>query len=94
MIANVVKLPRARTLVSLLDSPSTLKLIRDEILRHREGYTALSRKAGIANSTVSNIASGTTRWPRLETVIRLLSALGWTVQATRIEEENHDAQTA
>jgi hypothetical protein len=32
---------------------------------------------------VSNIASGATTWPRIETVIRLLGALNWVIVAQR-----------
>jgi len=80
---NLARLPRPRPLVALIDSPSTIKLIQSEILRSRQRYSAIAADARLAASTVGNIASGTTRLPRLETVVRLLGALGWVIQARR-----------
>jgi transcriptional regulator with XRE-family HTH domain len=74
---------KSKPLVVLLNSEATLKHIRDDILRYKVTYKELAEKAQLANSTVSNIAIGHTRFPRLETIIRLLSALGWTMQAVR-----------
>ena len=83
MTAAIVHLPQSRPLVTLIDSPSTIKLIQDEILRSKLTYTELARRAQLAQSTVGYIASGTTRMPRLETVVRLLGSLGWVIQAKR-----------
>jgi len=77
---------RARPLVHLVDSPVALKLLREELLTSKSTYTAIAVKAQVCNSTVSNIASGTTKWPRLETIIRILSALNWRIIAERGEE--------
>jgi hypothetical protein len=82
-MTNVVKIERRRPLVTLIDSPSTIKLIQNELLTSKETYKAVAAKAVLASSTVSNIASGATRFPRIETCIRLLSALGWSIVAQR-----------
>ena len=84
--AKVVHLPRAkkiRSLVTLTDTMVSIKLVQEEILHAKVSYTELARKAQLANSTVSNIAIGHTRFPRIETIIRILHALGWVIQATR-----------
>lgn len=87
MTAAIVKLPsRRRRLVDLVDSPIAIKLVQDELLRAKgTSYTEIAKKAVVSPSTVSNIATGTTRWPRLETIIRILSALEWKIVAQRSE---------
>lgn len=72
-----------RPLVQLVDSPVALKLLREEILMSKMTYTVIAAKAQLGHSTVGNIATGATRFPRLETIIRLLSALGWEIVARR-----------
>jgi DNA-binding phage protein len=82
---NVVPL-RSRPLVQLVDSPVAIHLLQQELLASKATYTAIAQKAQVASSTVSNIASGQTRWPRLETIIRILSALNWQIIAQRNED--------
>lgn len=78
---------RHRPLVHLVDSPVAIKLLQEELLTSKSTYTAIARKAQVAITTVSNIASGQTRWPRLETIIRILSALDWEIIARRAPRE-------
>lgn len=82
-MSQIVPLERRRPLVTLIDSPSTIKLIQNELLTSKSTYKDIAAKAVLASSTVSNIASGMTRYPRIETCIRLLSALGWQIIAQR-----------
>ena len=84
MSANIVRLPGAsRSLVTLVDSPASIRLVQHEILISKQTYKALAAKAQLSHSTVGNIASGQTKMPRLETIIRILGALGWVIQARR-----------
>jgi len=84
MTNNIVNLaPGSRSLVTLIDSPASIKLVQRELLRAHRTYTDIAKQAGLAHSTVSNIASGNTRWPRIETIIRLLGALGWVIMAQK-----------
>lgn len=87
MSAKVVQMggSRALPLVTLVDSARTISLMREEILRSKAFYSAIAGKAQVSSSTVSNIASGATRWPRLETTVRILGALGWEIVARRSE---------
>ena len=39
-------------------------------------YTVIADKTGVAPSTIQNIATGKTRWPRPTTLFPLFSALG------------------
>lgn len=88
--ANVVKFTgrRARPLVHLVDSPVALDLVRQELLASKLFYTAIAQRAQVSSSTVSNIASGQTKYPRLETIIRILGGLGWRILAERDEKED------
>jgi len=84
MNSTIIKLlPGSRSIVQLLDSSASMSLIQRELLKAKLSYTALAKAAGVASSTVSNIATGTTRRPQLETVIKLLGALGWVITAQR-----------
>jgi len=87
MTASVTRLlPGTRSLVTLTDSMAATKLVQEELLRSKQTYAAVAAKAAVAKSTVSNIASGQTRFPRLETIVRILGALGWVITAARREE--------
>jgi len=83
--ATALRVVGSRPLVHLVDSPVAIRLLQVELLSAKQTYTAIAAKAQVSSSTVSNIASGVTRWPRLETIIRILSALGWEVVAKRKE---------
>jgi DNA-binding phage protein len=83
MSARVVNLPGVRSVVTLVDSPASIKLVQRELLAARRTYKDIAQSAGIASSTVSNIAIGHTAWPRIETIIRILGALGWVITAQR-----------
>lgn len=86
---NIINLmPGAsRSLIVLADSMAAKKLVQDEILRSKLTYKEVARRANVASSTVSNIAIGHTSWPRIETIIRILGALDWVIQAKRKAEE-------
>lgn len=73
----------ARPLVHLVDSPVAIRLLQSELLHNKETYKAVAARAQVASSTVSNIASGQTKLPRLETIIRILSALNWQIIAQK-----------
>jgi transcriptional regulator with XRE-family HTH domain len=83
-MASIVKLlPGSKSLITLTDSMASIKLVRSEIFRSKRTYKDIANGAGVANSTVANIASEKTHWPRLETIIRVLGSLGWVITAQR-----------
>jgi DNA-binding phage protein len=85
-MTNVTRLlPGSRSLVTLTDSMAAKKLVQEEILRSQRTYRHIAHDAQLAASTVGNIGSGKTVWPRLETIIRVLGALGWIITAQRNE---------
>lgn len=86
-MSDVVRLlPGSRSLITLTDSMAAKKLVQQEVLRSKRTYRDIAHGAGVAPSTVSNIAIGYTTWPRLETIIRILGSLGWIITARRKEE--------
>jgi hypothetical protein len=83
-MTNIVKLlPGSKSLITLTDSMASIKLVRSEIFRSKRTYTDIARGAAVSPSTVGNIASEKTHWPRIETVIRILGSLGWVITASR-----------
>lgn len=81
--SKVIPLRRPRPLVHLVDSPIAIKLLQEELLTCKQTYKAVAAKAQVAPNTVGKIATGETKWPRLETIIRILSALNWRIIAER-----------
>jgi transcriptional regulator with XRE-family HTH domain len=74
-------------LIVLTDSFVSIKLVQHELLRSKRTYKEIAAAAVLSSSTVSNIAIGHTKLPRLETIIRILSALRWVISASPAEEE-------
>lgn len=80
--AAVVRLPRQNQIVKLDDGPATIELCQRAIRTSHQKYYEVAMRAGVGVQTVSNIASGDTKFPRMSTVIRILMALGWEVYAS------------
>lgn len=80
--AAVVRLPRQTQIVKLDDGPATIELCQRAIRTSHLKYIEIAQRSGICVATVSNIASGDTKFPRMSTVIRILMALGWEVYAS------------
>jgi predicted transcriptional regulator len=51
-----------------------IESLREALLTSEKNYSQLARLANVANSTVHNIASGKTTWPRHTTLFPLLAA--------------------
>lgn len=71
-----------RTPVKLDDGPATIALCQRAIRTTSMKYIEIASAAGVCPMTVSNIAYGDTKFPRMATVIRILMALGWVVYAS------------
>jgi len=82
-LATVEKIHRLRTgrRVEINDDARTIQLLQTEILRSGWYYDRIATEAGVALSTVGNIASGQTQHPRLQTIWKIFNALGWRVVA-------------
>jgi transcriptional regulator with XRE-family HTH domain len=57
-------------------------LCQSEIRRSQQKYYEIATRSGVSVQTVSNIASGDTKFPRMTTVVRILMSLGWSLYAT------------
>lgn len=73
MSANVVQLRKPRTFTS---AEAVLDEVRERIHMCGMTYTQIAIKAGVSPSTIGNIATSHTRWPRHTTLFPLLAALG------------------
>lgn len=54
--------------------------VREHIFKFKGTYQHLADKVGVNHSTINNIASGKTRWPRPTTLFPLLEALGLSIR--------------
>jgi transcriptional regulator with XRE-family HTH domain len=72
---NTVKIaylrPRAFTSAEKL-----IESVRSRVLTDGRSYKEIATATGVAGSTIGNLATGKTRWPRPTTLFPLLSALG------------------
>jgi DNA-binding phage protein len=59
------------------DASELCAFVASEIRRSRKKYTKIADGAGCCTSTVSNLANGTTHYPRLATVLEILRVLGF-----------------
>lgn len=81
--AAILRLPSQSQLVKLDDGPATIELCRRAIRASHLKYYEIAQRSGVCVQSVSNIASGDTRFPRMSTVIRILMAMGWEVYASK-----------
>jgi transcriptional regulator with XRE-family HTH domain len=72
-MTNVVPLRRGRR--SFTSAEAVIERVREKIFDCRLTYQVLADRAGVANSTVANLANGKTRWPRPNTLFPLMVAL-------------------
>lgn len=80
LAAKVLRLP-TQPPVRLDDGPATIDLCRREIRRSKLKYMEIASRSGVCVQSVSNIASGDTKFPRMSTVVRILMVLGWSIYA-------------
>ncbi|MER8619186.1 XRE family transcriptional regulator [Mesorhizobium sp. M1409] len=78
------KLSSEQEEVELHDIAEACAFLQRIIWQTRTKHGKLAAKAGLCPTTVSNIAYGETRLPRLSTVIALLRALGFKILARAI----------
>lgn len=70
---NVIRMPRKpRTFTK---AEEMLEEIRERIHMDSRTYKAIGVATGVAQSTIGNIASGKTKWPRHTTIFPLFAAL-------------------
>jgi len=69
--ATVVRF-RPRTLTT---AERMIEEVRNRIFSDGRGYKDIATQTKVATSTIANLASGKTRWPRPTTLFPLLAAL-------------------
>jgi transcriptional regulator with XRE-family HTH domain len=57
--------------------------VRQHIFRFDGTYKQLAEKTGVGPSTIQNLASAKTRWPRPTTLFPLLMTLGLSIQIVK-----------
>jgi transcriptional regulator with XRE-family HTH domain len=81
-MAKIVQLrqdrPRAFTTAEKM-----IEELRTQIFKDGRTYKEIAFKTGVNATTVNNLASGKTRWPRPTTLFPLLATLGLSVQIVR-----------
>ena len=70
---EVVSISRPRSFTS---AERFIERVREAILTDGRTYTQIAIDTKVAHSTIHNIATGTTRWPRSTTLFPLLGVLG------------------
>ena len=65
------------------DQFDAVKLLQGEVRHARVPRKQLAEGGGMASSTVSNMASGKTRWPRWSTMFGLVGVMGLEVVVRR-----------
>jgi transcriptional regulator with XRE-family HTH domain len=81
-MAKIVEL-RAAKPRSFTTAEKLVEELREQIFRDGRTYKEIAFKTGVNASTVNNLASGKTRWPRPTTLFPLLATLGLSVQIVR-----------
>jgi len=67
--SKIHHLPRPRTFTAAED---VVQFLAQRIITDPRGYEKIAEGVGISKSTVGNIANGTTKWPRPNTLFGLL----------------------
>jgi len=76
MSANVVHMPTRRKPRTFTKGEEVMLEVQERIHMCGMTYTVIADKTGVAPSTIQNIATGKTRWPRPTTLFPLFATLG------------------
>lgn len=66
---------------------AVLDAVREAIYMDGRAYRILADKTGVSSSTIYNIASGRTTWPRHTTLFPLMRTLGMRIHIQMPEEK-------
>lgn len=72
-MAKVIQMRRPRNFTS---AEAMLDEVRRQIFMDGRPYRIIATQTSVSLSTIHNIASGKTRWPRHTTLFPLIAALG------------------
>lgn len=76
MKSNVIKLASVRRPKSYTTPEALIEEVRKGIFGDKFGYKDIADRCKVSTSTIHNLASGKTRWPRPTTLFPLLQTLG------------------
>lgn len=79
--AAVLRLPTGQT-ITLDDGPASIALCQRALQSSHLKFYDIAQRSGVCIETVSRLAYGDTKFPRMSTVVRILMALGWTIYAS------------
>lgn len=82
-MVNIVRLPSASRPRTFTTAEAMIEEVRTSIFGDQRQYRVLAEKASVSPSTIANLASGKTRWPRHTTLFPLLDALGLRMQLVK-----------
>lgn len=72
-------------------SPEALiEQVRQEIFRDGSTYKVIAGRTNVSQTTIGNLASGKTRWPRPTTLFPLLSSLGLEMRLVKAGKSGGD----
>ena len=80
---QLVRKPRTFTSAELL-----IEEVRNAIFAEKTGYQVIADKCSVSRTTIQNLATGKTRWPRPTTLFPLLQSLGLEMRITKKGEES------
>lgn len=79
-MANPVPMWKPKTFTS---AEAMMDEVRAILHADRHTQKVIADRVGVSHSTISNISSGKTRWPRATTLFPLLDELGYRVSIQR-----------
>ena len=78
---KIIPMPNRKR--SFTTAEALIEEVRNEIFRSGMTYTEIARSAGVAQSTINNLATGKTRWPRPTTLFPALEKLSLEMKLVR-----------
>lgn len=73
MSAKIIAMGRKRSFTS---AEQVIERVREAIFADGRPYKDIAKEIGVSKSTINNLASGRTRWPRPTTLFPVMLALG------------------
>jgi transcriptional regulator with XRE-family HTH domain len=84
-MTNVIKLPRPKTYTT---PELMLERVREEMFGSKDTNKRLAEKCNVSTSTIYNLMSGKTRWPRPTTLFPVLDALNLELRIVKKVKHN------
>lgn len=79
-MGKVIQLPKPKTFTT---AEAVVEEVRQAIFVDGTAYKKIAERCSVSQSTVANLATGKTRWPRPTTLFPLLHALGLEMRIVR-----------